>query len=939
MSEISRTALFGKLNALGYKAIEGATIFCKMRGNPYVELEHWFAQLLQTPDSDLHKIIQHYGLDASILAKDMTTALDRLPRGATAISDFSPHIENAIERAWTYATLQFGEAQVRTGYLILGMLKTQSLRSPLLGMSKQFERIKPEDLAENFAKLCDSSPEAQMRAQDGTGMGSGTPGEDSGAMAPAAMGKGDALKKFAVDLTEKAKKGEMDPITGRDEEIRQIVDILMRRRQNNPLLTGEAGVGKTAVVEGFAQRLAKGDVPPQLKDVKLLTLDIGLLQAGASMKGEFEQRLRQVIDEVQSSPTPIILFIDEIHTLVGAGGAAGTGDAANLLKPALARGNLRTIGATTWAEYKKYIEKDPALTRRFQVVQIPEPDETKAILMLRGVASVLEKHHRVQLLDEAIEAAVKLSHRYIPARQLPDKAVSLLDTACARVAVSQHATPPEVEDCQRRIEALTTENEIIGREESIGIDVAKRAAAVKTLLANSNEELIKLNVRWQEEKVMVDRLLEIRAQLRKGSQPVDTTNSIATKAQGARAEGTNDAQNAVTTGAEGSGAAIVVNDANGAEGTIAATDANATQRALLLTELHALQNKIATLQGESPLILASVDAQAVASVVADWTGIPVGRMVKNEVQAVLQLAETLNQRVIGQKHGLEMIARRIQTSRARLDNPQKPIGVFMLCGTSGVGKTETALALAEALYGGEQNIITINMSEFQEAHTVSTLKGAPPGYVGYGEGGILTEAVRRRPYSVVLLDEVEKAHPDVHEIFFQVFDKGWMEDGEGRMIDFKNTIILLTTNAGSELVMSMCRDHDLLPDPHSLAEALKAPLLKVFPAALLGRIVSIPYYPLSPEMMGKIVRLQLGRIKKRVEANHGVPFEFTDGVVSLVVSRCQDPEAGGRVIDSILTNTVLPTISVEYLQRLAAGGEIKRVALDVKDSDFTYAFD
>ena len=920
MSEISRTALFGKLNALGYKAIEGATIFCKMRGNPYVELEHWFAQLLQTPDSDLHKIVQYCGLDASVLAKDMTTALDRLPRGATAISDFSPHIENAIERAWTYATLQFGEAQVRTGYLLLGMLKTQSLRSPLLGMSKQFERIKPEDLAENFAKICDSSPEAQMRAQDGTGMGSGTPGEDSGAMAPAAMGKGDALKKFAVDLTEKAKKGEMDPITGRDEEIRQIVDILMRRRQNNPLLTGEAGVGKTAVVEGFAQRLAKGDVPPQLQNVKLLTLDIGLLQAGASMKGEFEQRLRQVIDEVQSSPTPIILFIDEIHTLVGAGGAAGTGDAANLLKPALARGNLRTIGATTWAEYKKYIEKDPALTRRFQVVQVPEPDEVKAILMLRGVASVLEKHHRVQLLDEAIEAAVKLSHRYIPARQLPDKAVSLLDTACARVAVSQHATPAEVEDCQRRIEALTTESEIIGREESIGIDVTKRATQVQTLLASANEELLKLNARWQEEKVLVDRLLEIRAQLRKGSQPVDATKIIANNVSRTSANGTIDSSDALVATAEGS-------------------DNSGAQRATLLTELHTLQEKIATLQGESPLILASVDAQAVASVVADWTGIPVGRMVKNEVQAVLELADTLNKRVIGQKHGLEMIARRIQTSRARLDNPQKPIGVFMLCGTSGVGKTETALALAEALYGGEQNIITINMSEFQEAHTVSTLKGAPPGYVGYGEGGILTEAVRRRPYSVVLLDEVEKAHPDVHEIFFQVFDKGWMEDGEGRMIDFKNTIILLTTNAGSELVMSMCRDHDLLPDPHSLAEALKAPLMKVFPPALLGRIVSIPYYPLSPEMMGKIVRLQLGRIKKRVEANHGIPFEYSDAVVSLVVSRCQDPEAGGRVIDAILTNTVLPTISVEYLQRMAAGGEIKRVSLDVKDSDFVYAFD
>jgi type VI secretion system protein VasG len=920
MSEISRTALFGKLNSFGYKAIEGATIFCKMRGNPYVEFEHWLAQMLQTQDSDIHRIVQHYGLDASVMAKDVTTALDRLPRGATAINDFSPHIENAIERGWTYATLQFGEAQVRSGYLILGMLKTSGLRNPLLAISKQFERVKTEDLAENFAKICDASPEAKMGAQDGTGMGSGTPGEESGAMAPAAMGKGEALKKFAVDLTEKAKKGEMDPVSGRDEEIRQIVDILMRRRQNNPLLTGEAGVGKTAVVEGFAQRLARGDVPPQLKDVKLLTLDIGLLQAGASMKGEFEQRLRQVIDEVQSSPTPIILFIDEIHTLVGAGGAAGTGDAANLLKPALARGNLRTIGATTWAEYKKYIEKDPALTRRFQVVQVPEPDEVKAILMLRGVASVLEKHHRVQLLDEAIEASVKLSHRYIPARQLPDKAVSLLDTACARVAVSQHATPAMVEDCQRRIEALTIEMEIIGREEAIGIDVSQRAPKVQILLTAANVELEGLQTRWKEEKTLVDQLLAIRAKLRNGAQPVDAvTASDATKFI---------AEQQVDT--PGGGQKSFENEA-----TVVTTE----ERSTLLVQLADLQTKIHALQGESPLILPSVDEQAVASVVADWTGIPVGRMVKNEVEAVLKLADTLDRRVIGQKHGLEMIARRIQTSRARLDNPQKPIGVFMLCGTSGVGKTETALALAEALYGGEQNIITINMSEFQEAHTVSTLKGAPPGYVGYGEGGILTEAVRRRPYSVVLLDEVEKAHSDVHEIFFQVFDKGWMEDGEGRMIDFKNTIILLTTNAGSELIMGMCKDPELLPDPNSLADALKAPLMKVFPPALLGRIVTIPYYPLSADMMAKIVRLQLGRIKKRVEANHEVPFEYTDEVVKLVVARCQDPESGGRVIDAILTNTVLPTISVEYLKRLSAGGQIKRVALDVKDSEFTYAFD
>ena len=896
MSEINRTALFGKLNALAYKAIEGATVFCKMRGNPYVELEHWFAQLLQAQDSDLHRVIQHYGLDISAVAKDMTAALDRLPRGATAISDFSPHIENAIERAWTYATLQFGEAQVRTGYLLVGMLKTQSLRNPLFNLSKQFEKVKVEDLADHFAKICDASPEAQMRAQDGTGMGSGAPGEDSGAMAPAAMGKGDALKKFAVDLTEKAKKGEMDPVTGRDEEIRQIVDILMRRRQNNPLLTGEAGVGKTAVVEGFAQRLARGDVPPQLKDVKLLTLDIGLLQAGASMKGEFEQRLRQVIDEVQASPTPIILFIDEIHTLVGAGGAAGTGDAANLLKPALARGNLRTIGATTWAEYKKYIEKDPALTRRFQVVQVPEPDETKAILMLRGVASVLEKHHRVQLLDEAIEAAVKLSHRYIPARQLPDKAVSLLDTACARVAVSQHATPPEVEDCMRRIEALTVEQGIVGREGAIGIDVAKRAAQVQTQLDEAQTQLAALDVRWKEEKGLVDQLLALRAKLRAGNQPVDAGPEVTNAAKG-------------------------------------------EDRSALLAMLHELQTKIAAVQGESPLILPSVDAQAVSSVVADWTGIPVGRMQRNEIETVLNLPALLGKRVIGQDHAMEMIARRIQTSRAGLDNPSKPIGVFMLAGTSGVGKTETAIALAEALYGGEQNMIVINMSEYQEAHTVSSLKGAPPGYVGYGEGGVLTEAVRRRPYSVVLLDEVEKAHPDVHELFFQVFDKGFMEDGEGRSIDFKNTLILLTTNAGTELIASMCRDPELMPEPEGMAKALRDPLLKIFPPALLGRLVTIPYYPLSDAMLGQIVALQLRRIQKRVEARYQIPFSYSDEVVKLVVSRCTESESGGRMIDAILTNTMLPDVSREFLGRMMEGKPIGEVRVGVADGGFSYAFD
>jgi type VI secretion system protein VasG len=635
-----------------------------------------------------------------------------------------------------------------------------------------------------------------------------------------------------------------------------------------------------------------------LKNVQVYTLDIGLLQAGASMKGEFENRLRQVIDEVQASAKPIILFIDEAHTLIGAGGAAGTGDAANLLKPALARGKLRTIAATTWAEYKKYFEKDPALTRRFQVIQIAEPSEDKALLMLRGVASVLEKHHRVQLLDEAIEAAVKLSHRYIPARQLPDKAVSLLDTACARVAVSQHATPPELEDTQHRIEALTIEREIVEREETVGIAIGDRKRRVDADLATARDRLGALEARFADEKAVVDRVLAIRAELRAGFKAVDAPPP-----------------------------------------KDAPVPDDPFPREALLDELQGLQERLRALQGVTPLVLPVVDAQAVGSVVQDWTGIPVGRMVKNELESVLRLADTLDQRVIGQRHALEMIARRIQTSRAKLDNPNKPIGVFMLCGTSGNGKTETALALAESLYGGEQNVITINMSEYQEAHTVSTLKGAPPGYVGYGEGGVLTEAVRRRPYSVVLLDEVEKAHPDVHELFFQVFDKGWMEDGEGRYIDFKNTIILLTSNAGTDVIMKLCRDPARLPDAEAVAKALREPLLQVFPAALLGRIVTIPYYPLSAEMLRAIIRLQLGRIGKRIEANHGVPFSFDDAVVDLVASRCNEVESGGRVIDAILTNTVLPKISHEYLTRLSGGHAIKRVALGVEKTEFSYGFD
>jgi type VI secretion system protein VasG len=815
----------------------------------------------------------------------------------------------------------FGESQVRTGHLVIGILKTPGLRNTLPAISREFDKVKVEDLAEHFHQILGGSPEAALSPTDGFQVGGGAaPGEASGAMAPAAMGKQEALQRFTVDLTEQARSGKMDPIVGRDEEIRQIVDILMRRRQNNPILTGEAGVGKTAVVEGFALRIASGDVPPPLRDVSLRSLDVGLLQAGASMKGEFEQRLRQVIEEVQSSPKPIILFIDEAHTLVGAGGAAGTGDAANLLKPALARGTLRTVAATTWAEYKKYIEKDPALTRRFQVVQVLEPSEEKAILMMRGVASTLEKHHRVQVLDEALESSVKLSHRYIPARQLPDKSVSLLDTACARVAISQHAVPPEVDDCRRRIEALDNELGIIARETAVGLDTAERERAAREKLEADRAQLADLEARWAKERELVGRILDIRARLRAGTGKVEGTASALEQAADVAAKTT-----PVETG----------KPAGEASAAPPLTDA---ERSALLRELKGLQADLHAAQGERPLILPTVDAQAVASVVEDWTGIPVGRMVKNEIEAVLHLADTLEKRIVGQRHALEMIARRMQTSRAKLDNPNKPIGVFMLAGSSGVGKTETALALAEALYGGEQNVITINMSEFQEAHTVSTLKGAPPGYVGYGEGGVLTEAVRRRPYSIVLLDEVEKAHPDVHEIFFQVFDKGWMEDGEGRYIDFKNTIILLTTNVGTDLIVSMCKDPELMPDPEAIGKALRTPLLKVFPPALLGRLVVIPFYPLSDEVIGKIARLQLRRIEKRIRENHRVPFTYDEEVVRLIVSRCTELESGGRMIDAILTNTVLPRISQEMLVHLMEGKAVGRVHVSVEGGDFAYLF-
>ena len=932
MTEINRSNLFGKLNAQLFRAAEAATVFCKLRGNPYVELVHWLHQLLQDQDSDLHRIIKHFGLDMSRIQADVSVELDRLPRGATAISDFSEHIDHAIERSWLYATLLYGDSVIRSGYLVVGMLKTTALRSVLHRMSGEFRKLEPDAVTSGLLSLIKESPEENLPSNDGTRFTTADqPGESSDAVGSARTKQGEALTKYAVDLTEKARKGELDPVSGRDNEIRQVIDILTRRRQNNPLLTGEAGVGKTAVVEGFANRIASGDVPPTLKNIKVLTLDIGLLQAGASMKGEFEQRLRSVIDEVQASATPIVLFVDEIHTLVGAGGAAGTGDAANLLKPALARGTLRTIGATTWTEYKKYIEKDPALTRRFQAIQVDEPTEERAVVMLRGIASYMESHHKVLVLDEAVQAAVKLSHRYIPARQLPDKAVSLLDTACARVSLSLHATPPEVEALQHDIHAMELERATLTREAGLGMPQPDKLASLDQALAQRRSELSTATERWDAERALVAQLLELRAKLQAAMQ-ADTQFGETSPAATDAAE----LQAAASTAPSAPGTPTVTAISEAPTPAAALSD---EERAHCIGELEHVQQELARIQGESPLMLPSVNHQAVAEVVADWTGIPVGRMVRDEVSAVLSLADTLGQRVVGQDHGLALIARRVQIARASLDDPSKPIGVFMLVGPSGVGKTETALALAETLYGGEQNVITINMSEFQEAHSVSKLKGAPPGYVGYGEGGVLTEAVRRKPYSVVLLDEIEKAHSDVHEIFFQVFDKGWMEDGEGRHIDFRNTIILMTSNVGSDLVMDLCRDPELTPEPAALTDAVRDPLRKVFPAAFLGRLSVVPYYPLSSDVLAQVVALKLSRIKNRILNNHNATFAWDSLAVSAIMAKATELESGGRMIDAILSNNVLPEISRTYLNRVLEGQELTAVNLSAEQGELTLRFE
>ncbi len=877
----------GRLNETCRTALEGALGLCLTRTHYEVDFEHLFIKLLGRSDTDIDCILRRFEINGSRLSRDLTQSLDQLKTGNSRNPAFSSQLVKMIQGGWMFGSLEMRSAQIRSGHLLLGLLSDDSLAQVAQNISKEFSSISVETLMKNFQVITAESREEKAAV----GLSEQPVGETTG---PSVGGKTQALDQFTVDLTAQARAGKIDPVLGRDFEIRQVVDILTRRRQNNPILTGEAGVGKTAVVEGFALRIAQEDVPDSLKHVALRTLDLGLLQAGAGVKGEFENRLKSVIEEVKGSPQPIILFIDEAHTMIGAGGQAGQSDAANLLKPALARGELRTIAATTWAEYKKYFEKDPALTRRFQVVKVDEPEEDKAIVMMRALTETLENHHKVRILDEAVENAVKLSHRYITGRQLPDKCVSVLDTACARVYIGQAAVPAPVEDAQRCINQLEVEIRVLEREAVTGADHQERIEALKTSKTKEEDRLAQLNTQWEQEKALIEKIGEIRKKLE-----------------------------------EEAGGGSKKNETPPSETTSINVES-------LRSELKKLNKDLDSIQGEMPLMQACVTSQTVGEVISGWTGIPVGKMLTDEIKTVLSLKEKLEQRVIGQSHGLETLAQRIRTARANLTDPRRPIGVFLLVGPSGVGKTETALALADTLYGGERNLITINMSEYQEAHTVSSLKGSPPGYVGYGEGGVLTEAVRRKPYSVVLLDEVEKAHPDVMELFYQVFDKGLLEDGEGREIDFKNTVILLTSNTGTDTIMKLCADPETRPEPEGLVEAIRPELLKVFKPALLGRMVVVPYYPISDEIMQKIIKLQLGRIQIRLAENHGAEFIYDEAVINEIAGRCKEVESGARNVDHILTRTLLPEMSGEFLSRMGSGDQVSRVRVSVEAGGFQY---
>jgi type VI secretion system protein VasG len=850
--------LIGKLNPICKRALETAAALCVSQTHYNVEVEHLLLKLLDLPATDVAPVFRYYKIEVNDLTRQLTQAVEKFDRGNSRTPAMSPHVLLLLREAWSLSTLHLDADAIRSGALLLALYENETLRAVIHESCPLLAKIPRESLREGLRDLIRESGE-ETAGPSAPGQGEYTAQAKEAQDAPTT-----ALDKYTLDLTAEARAGKIDPIRGRDSEIRQVIDILTRRRQNNPILVGDAGVGKTAVAEGFALRVAAGEVPEPLRNISLRGLDLGLLQAGAGVKGEFEERLKSVIAEVKAATKPVILFIDEAHTLIGAGGAAGQGDAANLLKPALARGELRTIAATTWSEYKKYFEKDPALTRRFQLVKVEEPDEEAALDMLRGLAPNLEKHHRVRILDEAVRSAVQLSHRYLPERRLPDKAIGVLDTASARVALAQDGTPAAIEDFDRRIRIAEADLDVKKREgdkPSRGMP----AAELETEIGRLRGERTSASERWTKERELV---AKIRAVDGDGKDP---------------------------------------------------------------EQLADLIGKLDELQGPEPMVPLHVDSRTIASVVSGWTGIPVGRMLADEIRSILTLKERLAERIVGQPQALDAICRRISTSRASLEDPAKPKGVFLLVGPTGVGKTETALTLADVLYGGERNLISFNMSEFQEAHSVATLKGAPPGYVGYGKGGVLTEAVRRKPWSAVLLDEIEKAHPDVVDLFYQVFDKGVLEDGEGVPVDFRHTVIILTSNAGAEIIAEACRKSPAEKrDADSIVEALRPELMRHFRPALLARLVIVPYYPLRKREVVRIVELKLKSVKRRVRENHNAELTYDPDLVQSLADRC-DPESGAREIDRILTQTLLPELSTRILEKMANNVSFTKIHISVDD--------
>ena len=858
-------ALIGKLSPVARKAVEKAASIAVSQRHFAIELEHVVLALMQEERSGVRSAFKKYGVSTEQLEGDILSRFESFDKGHSSAPSFSPNVVELIRKGWLLSSLEYGESQVTGIALLVALFKEESMNLQLMSHLRALSYFEDQDFVRNGPNLI----KLEQPEQTAPNTEAAEEGDEPNMAAPASQQE--ALDAYTLDLTASARDGKLDPVVGRETEIRQMIDILCRRRQNNPILTGEAGVGKTAVVEGLAQRIVDGEVPDTLKEVDIRILDLTLLQAGAGVRGEFENRLKGVIDEVKQSSRPIILFIDEAHTLIGAGNSGGQGDAANILKPALARGELRTIAATTWAEYKKYFEKDAALTRRFQVVKVEEPTPENAMRRLRTIAPAFEKHHQVMILDEAIRDAVLMSKRYISGRQLPDVCVSVLDTACSRVNLELRNIPGQLDDVQALIDQ--NEKQLSSAEREAGLYGANEAdiEQLRTRIAELNASKEEIQARWQEEKALVERILEVRNALQEEKSDADKS------------------------------------------------------------QLNELLDQLKNLQGETPLVRPHVDSQVVAEVIASWTGIPAGRMVSSEIQKVLTVQDELKKRIIGQDHALEAVSQSVRISSAKLKDPKQPIGVFMFCGSSGVGKTETALALADLLYGGEQNMTVINMSEFKEEHKVSLLMGSPPGYVGYGEGGVLTEAVRRKPYSVILLDEMEKAHPGVQDVFYQVFDKGSMKDGEGRDIDFRNTLIIMTTNAGTETISRVCADPDTAPLPEQLEGLVKDELLTHFKPAFLGRARLVPFVPLHDEVMAGIVRLQLGRVGQRLSDQYQAQFEFSDAVVETIVSRCKEVDTGARNAIHIINRSLLPEISMRILESMGDEQGLSRVEIDVDE--------